>query len=60
MRCRVRVCVWYAAKGSWKVGLEGPMWLHPEEWRTVVVATYETRDSANAYAKGLRKALLGH
>jgi hypothetical protein len=53
---RPRVSVWYQAKGHWSVGIEGPLvyWM---TWRTIIVANYETRDSANAYAKRLRASL---
>ena len=54
-----RVTVWYSAYATWMVGIEGPLWMPPGEWRTVIVATWETRDAANAYAKGLRKGLRG-
>ena len=57
---RPKVSVWYSAKATWMVGVEGPTLMQPGEWRTVVVATYETRDSANEYAKTLRKGLRGH
>jgi len=52
-----RVSVWYLAKATWCVGIEGPLLTQPGEWRTIVITAYATRDSANEYAKGLRRAL---
>jgi hypothetical protein len=52
-----KVSVWYSAKARWMVGIESWLMSSPGERRTIVVATYETRASANEYAKGLRRAL---
>lgn len=55
-----RVVVQWRGKAIWIVGIEGRV-IHPSggEWGTIVVATFETRASANEYAKGLRRALRG-
>lgn len=55
---RPRVTVWYRAKSEWCVAVDAPLHLS-HEWATVIVATYETCDAANAYAKPLRRALAG-
>lgn len=57
---RAKVSVWYSAKAHWCVGVKGPLLMSPGECRTVVVAWYTTRASANTYAKVLRQALRGH
>ena len=58
---KARVSVWCAGKAQWKIGVEGTLMMDAmnQTWRTVVVATYEKRASALAYAKGLRKGLRG-
>lgn len=44
-------------RNQWSVTVHG--FTHPGDHSHVVVAWYSTRDSANAYAKQLRKALRG-
>lgn len=50
-----KVIVCYQSRGRWTVHVEGTTDIG--EWRSLVAATYETRDSANEYAKGIRAAL---
>ena len=50
-----RVCVVYQERGRWTVHVEGETGIG--DWASIIVAHYQTRDSANEYAKGLRRAL---
>lgn len=52
-----RVTVVYESRGHWTVYIDAPD--IERRVRSVIVAGYETRASANEYAKGLRKALRG-
>lgn len=54
-----RVRVWYHGESCWWVGIEARLVMDRALHRTILVAIYKTRDSANEYAKGLRKALRG-
>lgn len=51
------VKVVYQERGRWTVHVEGHTGIW--EFASIIVARYTTRDSANQYAKALRKALRG-
>ena len=54
---RPTVSVHWHDRKQWSVTVYG--FTHPGDYAHIVVAWYSTRDSANAYAKQLRKALRG-
>lgn len=51
-----RVWIAYESTGCWQVLLRGSL-LHEGYYGSLIVATYATRDSANAFAKKLRGVL---
>jgi hypothetical protein len=56
-RKKPKVTVVYRCRGCWDVWIDAPG--YDNEVRQVIVAAYQTRDSANAFAKNLRRALRG-
>jgi len=52
-----RVGVYCQARGRWTVHVEGQTGIG--DWVSIIVATYETRASANMYAKSVRIGLRG-